>query len=81
MKDTIQSIISLFVDNPKEVRVDEQEENGINNFLVYAASEDIGKIIGKEGKVIRALRNIMKIKAIKENKRIHISIASNEPSS
>lgn len=79
MKEALESIIKLFVDNPDKVSVEEQEENGSYNYVVHAADEDIGKIIGKEGKVIRALRNSMKIKAIKENKRIHISIAQNTP--
>lgn len=77
MKEAIESIIRLFVDNPDKVSVDEEEQNDTYQYVIHAASEDIGKIIGKEGKVIRAVRNIMKIKAIKDNKRIHISIANN----
>ena len=77
MKEAIETIIKLFVDNPDQVTVAEEEENDTFQYIIHAASEDIGKIIGKEGKVIRAIRNIMKIKAIKDNTRIHISIANN----
>ncbi|MCL5439262.1 MAG: KH domain-containing protein [Patescibacteria group bacterium] len=74
MKDTLLYIISAIVDNPGEVSIDETEENGMINFAVNLAQEDIGKVIGKEGKVIRAIRNVMKIPAIKQGKRINISV-------
>lgn len=74
MKDTLEFIISALVDNPKDVAIVETEEDGVINFLVSVAKEDMGKIIGKEGKVIRAIRNVMKIPAIKQGKRIQISL-------
>lgn len=75
MKDALLFLVSSIVDNPKDVSVEEKEEEGIVTFTIKLAKEDIGKVIGKEGKVIRALRNAMKIKAIKENKRIQISLS------
>lgn len=79
MKETLQFIVSSIVDNAEAVSVEEQEgENGILNLIVTVAKEDMGKVIGKEGKVIRSIRNIMKIKAMKENVRINISLAEVE---
>lgn len=75
MKDALLFLVSSIVDNPKEVFVEEKEVEGIVTFTIKLAKEDIGKVIGKEGKVIRALRNAIKIKAIKENKRIQISLS------
>lgn len=75
MKDTLHFIISSIVDNPDAVKIDEHEEDGILNFSVTVAKEDMGKVIGKEGKVIRSIRNIMKIKAMKHGQRINISLA------
>jgi predicted RNA-binding protein YlqC (UPF0109 family) len=75
MKDTLLHIISSLVTNPDQVRVEESEEEGITVFTVSVAKEDMGKVIGKEGKVIRSIRNVMKIPAIKQNKRINISLA------
>lgn len=74
MKDTLHYIISSIVDAPDQVVIDEVEEEGITQFSIHVAPEEVGKIIGKEGKVIRAIRNIMKIPAMKANKRIHINI-------
>ncbi|HUQ85410.1 MAG TPA: KH domain-containing protein [Candidatus Limnocylindrales bacterium] len=75
MKDTLHYIISSIVDSPDSVVIDENEVDGIINFVVTVAKEDMGKIIGKEGKVIRSIRNIMKIKAMKTDVRINITLA------
>ncbi|MBI2074546.1 MAG: KH domain-containing protein [Candidatus Levybacteria bacterium] len=75
MKDALFYIIASIVDNSDKIIVDEAEENGNIQFTVKLAPEDMGKIIGKEGKVIRAIRNVMKIPAIKQGKRINISLA------
>lgn len=77
MKDTLSYILISLVDNPDAVEVEETDDNGITNFTVKVAKEDMGRIIGKEGKVIRSIRNVMKVKAIKENKRINISLSEN----
>ncbi len=79
MKDTLEYIIKKVVDNPDSVVVEESEENGIITFLVTVAKEDMGKVIGKSGKVIRSIRNVMKIPAMKENKKIHITLSDQEP--
>jgi predicted RNA-binding protein YlqC (UPF0109 family) len=75
MKETLTYILQAIVDSPDAVSVEEHEEEGTHQFIITVAKEDMGKVIGKEGKVIRSIRNIMKIKAIKENKRINITLA------
>ncbi len=75
MKDTLHYIVSSIVENPDAVQVSEEEVDGIVNFTVTVAKEDMGKVIGKEGKVIRSIRNVMKIKAMKENKKINITLS------
>lgn len=78
MKDTLEFIVSSIVDKTDAIHIDEQENEGITNLIITVDKEDMGKIIGKEGKVIRSIRNIMKIKAMKNGKRINVSIADNE---
>lgn len=77
MKKTLKYIISSIVSDPKKVKIEEKEENGIINFSVKVADSDMGRVIGKQGKIIRAIRNVMKIPAIKQNKRINISLVEN----
>lgn len=75
MKDALLYIITLIVDEPKSVSIEEKEEDGILNYIITVAKDDMGKVIGKEGKVIRSIRNIMKIKAMKHDARINITLA------
>lgn len=77
MKEILKQIISMIVDKPESVSIEEKEEDGIIYFTIKVAKEDAGKVIGKEGKVIRSIRNIMKIPAIKQGKRINISLSEN----
>jgi uncharacterized protein len=75
MKDTLHFIVSAIVDNPDAVVIDERDEDGITNLIITVDPTDMGKVIGKEGKVIRSIRNIMKVKAMKSDSRIKISLA------
>lgn len=75
MKKALNYIISSIADDADKVEVLEQEENGVINFTVSVAKEDMGKIIGKEGRVIRAIRNVLKIPAIKQGKKINILLS------
>lgn len=74
MKKALDFIVSSIVEDAKSVKVTEEENDGIVNFTVKVAKEDMGKIIGKNGKVIKAIRNLLKIPAVKENKKIYISL-------
>lgn len=74
MKDALTYIVTSIVTDPKTVSIEEKEENGIVEFTVHVSKEDIGKVIGKDGKVIRAIRNVLKIPAIKNHKKIHITL-------
>lgn len=75
MKNILITIVKGIVDNPDDVEVSETEDNGFVTLTISVNKDDMGKVIGKEGKVIRALRNIMKIPAMKQNKKINISLA------
>lgn len=75
MKDALQFILASIVQNPEEVKIDEEDVNGVATYTVSVAKEDMGKVIGKGGKVIRSIRNVLKIRAIKENLRINIQLA------
>ncbi len=74
MKKALEYIISQIVDEPEKIEINEQEDQGMINFSITVAPADMGKIIGKNGKVIRAIRNVVKISAIKQNKKINIAL-------
>lgn len=77
MKKALEYIITSIVDEPEKVEIDKQEDQGIINFTITVAPIDMGKIIGKNGKIIRAIRNVIKISAIKQNKKINIALSEN----
>lgn len=57
-----------------QITIDEQDIEGFVTLSVTAPQEQIGKIIGKGGKTINAIKQIVKIKAIKEDKRVEIEV-------
>lgn len=75
MKDFLEYLLKLIIDNPSEIKV---EENSLGeNFFQYIITtnkDDIGKVIGKEGKIIQAIRNVAKVLAVKENKQVRIEV-------
>ena len=78
MKDILLNIVTAIVESPKKVEVKEEaQEDGAINYVITVAKEDMGRIIGKNGKVIRAIRNVMKIPAIKNNKKIFVTLSEN----
>lgn len=77
MKDTLKYIVTSIVEKPEAVEIKEEEQDGVLNFIITVADQDMGRIIGKSGKVIRSIRNVMKIPAIKANKKIYISLSQN----
>jgi len=77
MKKALNYIVAQIVDDPEKVEINEQEDQGMINFSIRVAPSDMGKLIGKNGKVIRAIRNVVKISAIKQNKKINIALLEN----
>ncbi len=61
IKDTLEYILKSIVPNPDEITVDSQESDGLTIFEISAPEELIGKIIGKEGKVIKSIRTILNV--------------------
>ncbi len=75
MKDILTHILSSIVDKTDEIEILEEENQGIINFTIKVSPDDMGKVIGKEGKVIKAIRNVMRIPAMKLGKKIYITLA------
>lgn len=75
MKDVLLYLVSALVDNPKEVRVDEATEGERTLLTISVAPADMGKIIGKSGRIIRAIRDFMKVLAAKRNQYIDVTLS------
>ena len=76
MESFLTYILKNIVDHPEKVTVTKDtDETGLITFRVTLAEEDMGKVIGKGGKVINAIRQVVKIKSLKTGKRINISLS------
>lgn len=78
MKDTLLHFVRMIVDNPEAVIVDEHADGDASILTIHVHQEDIGKVIGKSGRIIRALRDLMKIIAAKHNTFVDIEIAEEQ---
>ena len=74
MKELIEFIAKALVDNPDEVKVTEIEGEKTSVIELSVAKEDLGKIIGKQGRTARAMRTILSAASTKNNKRAVLEI-------
>ena len=74
MKELGEVIAKALVDNPDEVVVTEEREK--NNVLItlHVAQEDMGKVIGKQGRIAKAIRNVVKAASTRENVKADVDI-------
>lgn len=74
MKELIDYIARALVDNPDDVLVSEVEGNQTSVLELQVAKEDLGKVIGKQGRTARAMRTILSAASAKVNKRTVLEI-------
>lgn len=74
MKELLEFLARSLVDHPEQVRVEESEtDNGVV-LRLSVAKEDVGKVIGKQGRIARALRTVVKASAVKDGKQASVEI-------
>ena len=72
MKEILETIIVNLVDEKEQVTISSKEEETTITFEVKVANSDMGKVIGKQGKIAKAVRTVMKSLAAKEHKKVII---------
>lgn len=79
MNQLLLDLVSSIVDHPNEVSVEEtMDDQGMTMLRLKVHPEDIGRVIGKEGKIITALRTLMRLAAMKQGKRVRIELIEPE---
>ncbi len=74
MKDLVVYLVKQLADHPERVEVSESEQNGVLTLQLSVAEEDKGKVIGKQGKVIKAIRALVGAAAAKSGQRTAVEI-------
>ena len=74
MKEIVEIIAKSLVDHPEDVVVDEKQEDRTIVFELHVASDDMGKVIGKQGRIAKAMRLVVKAAATRENKKVTVEI-------
>ncbi|MDT8716444.1 KH domain-containing protein [Clostridium sp. 19966] len=74
MKELVEILAKAIVDNPDEVIVNEIVGEQSIILELKVAPDDMGKVIGKQGRIAKAIRTVVKAAAIKENKRVVVEI-------
>ncbi len=73
-KDLLEYIVKNLVKNPDKVSIQVEEKEGKTVLNLNVDSEDIGRVIGKEGRLIRAIREVINAYAMKESKKVMVSV-------
>ncbi len=76
MQDILEYILKNITTVPDDVKISVEEVEGTTNYIVTVNPTDVGRIIGKEGKVIKAIRTIMRVIAIQRGVHVRVSIVS-----
>jgi predicted RNA-binding protein YlqC (UPF0109 family) len=63
------------VDDPGSVRVESEERDGSVVLRLHVAPDDVGKVIGRGGRIIRALRTVVRASAVREGRRVLVEVA------
>lgn len=74
MKELVEVIAKALVDNPDAVKVTEEEKDGEIYMELSVDPADMGKVIGKQGRIAKAIRSVVKAAASREDKRATLEI-------
>ncbi|MCB8925142.1 MAG: KH domain-containing protein [Ardenticatenaceae bacterium] len=74
MKDLVEYVVKSLVEAPDEVSIDEFEESDETVLELTVAGSDMGRVIGKSGRVINAIRTLAQVSAAKQGKRVSVEL-------
>ena len=74
MKELVEVIAKALVDDPDQISVTENKEGKTTVLELHVAEGDMGKVIGKQGRIAKAIRSVVKAAAAKEDKRVVVDI-------
>ena len=76
MKELVLQITKALVDHPEEVQVTQNDRNNQTLVEITVHPEDVGKVIGKQGRIIKAIRTVVKSCATRDNRKISVELGN-----
>ena len=74
LKETLCNIAKAIVDSPDEVSVEEKTDGKRVNLTLHVAEDDMGMVIGKNGKIAKAIRTVMRAAAVADHRDVNVEI-------
>lgn len=74
MKELVEVIAKSLVDHPEDVRVEEKQQERQVTLELHVDEDDMGKVIGRQGRIAKAMRTVVKAAATRENKKVSVDI-------
>ena len=78
MSDLLAYLARELVDDPAAVRVEEEERDDALVLVLHVAPDDVGKVIGRQGRIARALRTLVRASSMRDGRRVQVEIADPE---
>ena len=78
MTKLVETIAKSLVDHPERIVINEREDRQGSILQLQVAGDDMGKVIGKQGRIAKALRPVVKAAAVKQSKKIIVEIVSED---
>jgi predicted RNA-binding protein YlqC (UPF0109 family) len=75
LEDLLLFLARSLVDEPEKVEVEGRETDSRVDLTLRVAPEDVGKVIGRGGRIVKAIRTVMKAASVKANKRVNVEVA------
>jgi hypothetical protein len=72
----VEHLVSSVVENPDQVRIEEEVDGHSRTFLIHCSPEDVGKVIGKSGRVVTAIRSVVSSIASKHRERAFVKVVT-----
>jgi predicted RNA-binding protein YlqC (UPF0109 family) len=80
VKAFVEFVVRSVATRPEAVEVEEAEEAGVRVFRIRVAPEDVGRVIGRQGQVIQAMRTILRAVAARRGERVQVELAQEQAS-
>ncbi|MCL2773172.1 MAG: KH domain-containing protein [Oscillospiraceae bacterium] len=74
MKEMLHDIVAAIIGEDAKIEITEKENNGMTVLELSVAKEDMGKVIGRKGKIAKAIRTVVKACANRQNKKVSVEI-------